>query len=104
MKLKILALMSLAVAISLAACGEDKKPDAAQFQGMCEELAKCDEQLKNLGMDPVAMCKQMFVGVAEKYPDRLPELKSCIDAQSCEEKNATECFTKFAQGMGMPGQ
>lgn len=98
---KTLAGLALAGALLLsAACGKDNKPDASKFVTICEETVKCDAQTQSFP-DPVKICTQFMVSIEAKFPAKLPDLQKCLQDQSCEEKNFTECLAGVAQGMGM---
>ena len=98
---KFLTVAALAASVLLApACGGKEKPDPAKYTAICEEVVKCDAQTQGFP-DPVKVCSQFMVGVEEKFPEKLPDLKKCIEDQSCEEKNFAVCLAGIAQGMGM---
>lgn len=102
MRTRILILLAAMVVFAFApACSQEKKPDPAQFAALCEEIVRCDAQVKQFP-DPARSCAQMLVGIQEKYPQKLGELESCLKAQSCEQKNFASCLQSVVQGMGMP--
>ncbi|MBX7058559.1 MAG: hypothetical protein K1X75_10885 [Leptospirales bacterium] len=100
MRTRILILSGCLVAgLVASACSKEDKPDPAQFTAICEEVVRCDAQVRQIP-DPAKACGQLLASVQEKYPQKLPELESCLKAQSCEKKNIAECFANVVQGIG----
>ena len=99
---KTLAGLALASVLVLPACGIDEKPDASKFTAICEETVRCDKQTQSFP-DPVKICTQFMVSIEAKFPAKLPDLQKCLQDQSCETKNFTECLAGVAQGMGGMG-
>lgn len=82
----------------LATCDGKKKADPEAYAGLCKEVAQCDALVKAQpnGED---LCKKSMAVLEEKFPDKVPEMESCIKSQPCEEKNIATCMTKVAQGI-----
>ena len=97
---RILAVSAAAALLLTAACKQQDKPDPAEFAALCDEVVKCDKQTAGFP-DATKICGQMLAGVKEKFPERLPDLKACLDSQSCEEKSFAVCVADLVQGAGL---
>ncbi len=72
----------------------------AREYDVCRRVIRCDRKIRSFS-DPYKICLQFFVSLEMKFPQLVPELQRCVNAQSCEEQDFTKCLEKLTARMGM---
>lgn len=101
MNRKLITTLIIAGSLALVVGCKDKKPDASAYADFCAEVAKCDKQLMALP-NGAEFCAKFMAGVEAKVGEKVGEIKSCIEAQSCEEKNMASCIQLHAGTLMAP--
>lgn len=92
------SLLILGVVFALAiSCSGKQKPDASKFAEFCQNVIKCDKDMKSLPPGMEEQCPQMMAGVEQKMPTAVPQIMECFDKTPCGEASLVNCMVTASQ-------
>lgn len=87
-------LIILLITIIIFCKKEEKKQNIDQFQLVCQKVAECDKNFKNIS-DIDSHCLNLFLKLEKSKPELLNNIVECINTTPCESLSFQVCTVDF---------